>query len=127
MNALAQIRAAAAQEAPSNASHVSPAPLPPAGPSQPLQAPCPFTFGPWQPHTRGAHPDEAIRPVFHRGQLVAWWAREWVPPEWLHNYHPPMGLDGFTQHSLYRPDGALLNTLCDSQRLLETFAAAISG
>jgi hypothetical protein len=127
MNVLAQIRAAAAQEAPSTAPLVSPAPLPHAGPSQPLQAPCPFTFGPWQPHTRGAHPDEAIRPVFHRGQLVAWWAREWVPPEWLHNYHPPMGLDGFTQHSLYRPDGALLNTLCDSQRLLETFAAAIGG
>ncbi len=127
MSVLAQIRAAAAQEAPSSPPSVLTPQVPPATAPQPLQAPCPFTFGPWQPHTRGAHPDEAIRPVFHRGQLVAWWAREWVPPMPLPHHSPPITLDGFPQHSLYRPDGVLFSTMCDSQPLLETFAAEICG
>ncbi len=103
-------------------------PVPPIAPyrcSTEPPGPCPFAFGPWQPHPSPSHPCEAACLVSRHGQPLAWWRREWVPPQYLPTYSPPITLEGYAQDALYTPSGELIAVSVDPQSLLEHLASSL--
>jgi hypothetical protein len=103
-------------------------PVPPIAPyrcSTEPPGPCPFEFSPWQPHPAPSHPREAACLVSRHGQPLAWWRREWVPPQRLPTYSPPITLEGYAQDALYTPSGELIAVSVDPQSLLEHLASSL--
>jgi hypothetical protein len=103
-------------------------PVPPIAPYRCSTEPpgaCPFAFSPWQPHPAPSHPREAACLVSRHGQPLAWWRREWVPPQHLPTYSPPITLEGYAQDALYTASGELIAVSVDPQSLLEHLASSL--
>jgi hypothetical protein len=103
-------------------------PVPPIAPYRCSTEPpgaCPFEFSPWQPHPAPSHPREAACLVSRHGQPLAWWRREWVPPQYLPTYSPPITLEGYAQDALYTASGELIAVSVDPQSLLEHLAFSL--